>query len=105
HLNPEANEQKHADMFWIPLISLYTGARMNEICQLEVADVTEEKGIPCFQITTEGEDDNKKLKNIGSKRKVPIHKNLIAIGLMEYVAFIRSKGHLRLFYDLKTGGT
>jgi integrase len=48
HLYPDNEKQKHADMFWIPLISLYTGARMNEICQLEISDIKWDKEIAYF---------------------------------------------------------
>lgn len=104
HISPSPSEQKYADMFWMPLISLYTGARMNEICQLEIKDLVKEKDVLYFNITMEG-DDNKSLKTVTSIRKIPVHHMLISIGLMGYIEYIESLGHHRLFYDLKTGAT
>jgi len=39
--------------FWVPLIALYSGMRLNEICQLDLADVKPIGGVECFVITTE----------------------------------------------------
>jgi integrase len=36
--------------FWIPLIGLYSGMRLNEICQMDVADIQTIEGITCFQV-------------------------------------------------------
>lgn len=32
------------ERFWIPLLGLYTGARLNELCQLHLEDVKEADG-------------------------------------------------------------
>ncbi|AXB77213.1 hypothetical protein TQ38_012525 [Novosphingobium sp. P6W] len=37
--------------FWIPLIGLYSGLRLNEICQLDIADVRIVDDVRCFVIT------------------------------------------------------
>ena len=42
--------------YWLPLIALFTGARMTEIGQLRVTDIKRESGIDYFDITDEGED-------------------------------------------------
>lgn len=36
--------------YWIPLLGLFTGARLNELCQLHVGDVIKEDGIWCLDI-------------------------------------------------------
>ena len=38
------NPQKRS-MFWITLLGAFTGARLNEICQLEFDDVPEDEGV------------------------------------------------------------
>lgn len=35
-------------VYWIPLIALYTGMRLNEICQLDVADIQIVEGVDLF---------------------------------------------------------
>jgi integrase len=84
--------------YWIPLIGLFSGARLEEICQLHISDIRQEKGVWIFDVNNEGE---KRLKTPSSKRIVPIHTALIEKGLIEYVKEIKSKGHQRLFPFLK----
>ena len=43
--------------FWIPLIALFEGARLEEIGQLLIEDVKIEDGIPYFYITVINDDD------------------------------------------------
>ncbi len=81
---------------WGSLIGMFTGARLNEICQLEIADIQEDNGIWVFNITDEG-DNKKRVKADASRRKVPIHSKLIRLGLHE---FVKSRsGSERLFPD------
>lgn len=82
---------------WGPLIGLYTGARLNEICQIELADIKEDAGIWYFDINDEG--DEKHLKTTASRRIVPVHDQLIALGFLEYVEALRARGQTRLFPD------
>jgi len=86
---------RDAGIFWVPLISLYTGARLGEVIQLFTGDVREEDGITFFDINNDGED--KRLKNSNSKRAIPVHPALIAMGLMEHVERRRRQAGNRLF--------
>lgn len=97
--------------FWIPLIALYTGMRLNEICQLRLEDIKEENGIAYIDIRERREDGSiapdKSLKNKAARRKVPIHPELQRIGLLDYVASLRAQNEERLFPALayaKSGG-
>ncbi|MBX9469461.1 MAG: site-specific integrase [Rhizobium sp.] len=85
---------------WGPLIGLYTGARLNEIAQIELADIKREDGIWYFDLNDEG--DEKKLKTLSSKRRVPVHRDLIGLGLLEYVQTLQTRGASKLFHDLST---
>lgn len=83
---------------WGPLIAAYTGARLNEIAQLDLADIRQQDGIWFFDLTDEGED--KKLKTQASRRRVPIHSELIRHGLLDHVETLRKQGKQKLFYEL-----
>jgi integrase len=78
-----AMRDKRPDHFWGPLIGLYTGARVSEICQLAVADVDRKSGVLCFQFREDIE--GQRLKNEASKRVVPVHPHLITLGFEKYL--------------------
>lgn len=63
--------------YWIPLIGLYTGMRLNEICQLLVDDIMCVDGVWIINID---DNDHKKLKTASSRRRIPVHKRLIDLG-------------------------
>lgn len=90
--------QKHPEHYWIPLIGLFSGMRLNEICQLHVEDIEEIEGVICFSINAEG---TRKLKNLASRRVIPIHPELIRLGLVRYVSRAKGEGNLRLWMNLK----
>lgn len=83
--NPKTypNKLKDKARFWVPLWTLYSGARLNEICQLKFEDIRPENGIWCFDINENAE--NKSIKNTSSKRLIPIHQFLIKLGLLEFI--------------------
>lgn len=93
--------------YWLVMIGLFTGARVNEICQLNPqTDVIqdEKSGIWFFNLTEDsisGVGVNKSLKNAHSFRKVPIHSKLIECGLLDYIDRIKSLKHDRIFYGFK----
>lgn len=98
-----AAEKDLAHQFWLPHLGLFTGARANEICQINpqvdfIQD--EESGIHYLWITelTDGDDRIKKsTKNDTSKRKVPIHSKLIDLGFLQYAGDMRASGATLLF--------
>src|SRR5690349_12926065 len=73
--------------FWAPLIGLFSGARLNEIGQLRKGDVERVAEIWCFRITDEGEDE-RSVKTSAGKRVVPMHQELIQLGLLDYLAML-----------------
>jgi integrase len=92
--------------FWVPLMSLWTGMRLGECCQLRVEDVTELEGVPVILIDDAGEPgadeaDKKRVKTEAGKRFVPVHPELQRIGFLEFAARMRAKGERRLFPELK----
>ena len=91
--------------YWVPLIGMHTGMRLNEICQLDTTDIRAVRGIDCICITTSslvGSTD-KKLKTVGSERFIPLHPTLLELGLVEYAARKRREGVAKLFHDIDAG--
>jgi len=87
--------------YWLPLIGLYTGARVNEICQLNPqVDIREEGGIWFFDFTEESashEKVTKSVKTAGSTRKTPVHSQLVELGFLSYVERLKYMGATLLF--------
>ncbi len=98
HRLTEGTEIIEDSLYWVPLIGLYTGMRMNEICQLHIDDLKQEGGIWFFDINDDSSD--KALKTSSSRRKVPIHQALITKGLLEYRQSMIAKKEKRLFPDI-----
>ncbi|GLQ97624.1 site-specific integrase [Dyella mobilis] len=103
---------KHPDEYWIPLIGLYTGMRVNEIAQLYTSDITQEeifdiatgdtRKIYCFKVQLDA-DGKKRLKSRNAKRTIPMHSKLIELGLLRYLDDIKARGLKHLFPGLKWG--
>lgn len=75
--------------FWLPLVCLFMGMRPREVCQSTLGCVKRtEAGVWYFDIAASADDDGavkKTLKTVTSRRRVPIHPELQAIGLVEMV--------------------
>ena len=98
-----ARDTSQAHKFWLPHLGLFTGARVNEICQLNPqtdirADVR--SGVWFLDITDDSESHKhveKSVKTAGSRRKVPIHPKLLELGFLQYVERVKALGHTLLF--------
>ncbi|HCG7973677.1 TPA: site-specific integrase [Vibrio parahaemolyticus] len=96
----QGGESKHPHYYWLPVLGLYTDARLNELCQLHVCDVRrdDESGLWTMTITNTQEDQ--KTKNMSSIRTIPLHPKLIELGFVDYV---QNLTHERVFPELKRG--
>lgn len=80
---------------WGALIGLYSGSRATEVGQLALSDFAEKDGVWCYRITNEGEGQS--VKNDASLRWVPIHPDLIELGLLDQVKALRAAGKTLFF--------
>lgn len=97
-----AKDHALAHQYWLPHVALFTGARVNEICQLNPqADILqdEESGVWHLWINTKTEADSRIKKSVktGDDRRVPIHKKLIELGFLDYVNSVKARGEKLLF--------
>ncbi len=97
---PNGRTKAYPYWFWLPLVAYFTGARTNEIAQLDTSDIEDVRGHPCFNFCA---DDPKtpqaKRIKTGENRYVPIHPCLIELGLLEYVKNQRLEKQKKLFGD------
>ena len=79
-----------ADDFWVPLLGLFTGARLGELVTLTLADVTVDDVSGIQVLLLDGKNEN-------SRRAVPLAQTLLDIGFLDYVTHIRAMGAIELF--------
>jgi len=96
------NEGKKPARYWIPILCLYHGFRLNEPCSLFLKDVYEdEDGVWVMDLNEEGE--GKTLKNKNATRLVPVHP--FVLNDLGFKAFVEAQKEERdtglLFSDLK----
>ena len=84
--------------YWGSLIALYSGARLEEICQLQLDDIEQHENLWCFNINDDGD---KNVKSKSSKRIIPIHSAILDKGFINHVKTLRDNSHTRLFPELK----
>jgi integrase len=98
--------------YWIPLLALFTGARMEELGQLRPSDVvemtypdpdgTEQRGWFISLTEVEGEDGTE-LKTAESERLIPVHPELRQLGFVAFATAASDQGRERLFDQLTPG--
>ena len=89
------------ERYWLPILGLYHGNRLEEFAQLRREDVKREQAIWYFNITDEGE---RQLKNEQSRRRVPIHPSVLRLGFIEYIEQVAPQPHSLVFPRLRPGG-
>jgi integrase len=79
-MNPEKSWHK-----WVTLIAMYHGMRRGEICQLRREDIQLDSKTqrPFFFVRSLGTEQNVKTAN--SVRKIPIHRNVLSLGFMDWI--------------------
>lgn len=92
------NSFKKASQFWLPMLGLYTGARLEELAGLHLASFSTVDGYPSMRLSDLDTTDEG--KNEHAPREVPIHPELIKAGLLDYVEFLRVEGQERLFPEI-----
>jgi len=86
----EFQQLRHAEgrpgnaVFWIPLMAAYTGGRREELAQLYVEDIHQHEGGAWFIRIIDDRPD-KSVKTDSSRREIPLHPDLIALGLLTLV--------------------
>lgn len=93
--------------FWVPLIALYEGMRLNECCQLTLDDFVQEDGADIILIRESDDDETKRVKTEAGVRFVPVHPELKRIGLLSYIEDRRkvAVASAPAFPDLPAGTT
>jgi integrase len=107
HERPEAGAGEAA--YWLPLLALFTGARLNELGQLRPTDVVQETYVDANNGDVDetawvirfvaDKREGLKLKNAGSARRAPVHPELVRLGFLDFVS--STQGQVRIFDALR----
>lgn len=78
------SHMKQPNYRWLPVLSLFSGARLNELAGLRLSEIYQSSGVWVMYIPRD------RAKNKNSVREIPIHKTLIELGFLSYVEQVRS---------------
>ncbi len=100
---PIAGAHRYADQparFWLPILALYHGARLEEFADLYRRDIRMQDGIWIVSIS----DTGRRLKNQNAIREVPLHPEVIRLGFIPYVMMAAPTEDSPLFPDIAPQG-
>lgn len=98
--SPEYREaDRHSALHWLPLVSLYSGMRLEEMCRLRPShDLAVRDGIYCFIIQArEGWDP----KTEAGARVIPVHSWLLSHGFKTFAQEMKARHAEHIFPELK----
>jgi integrase len=93
----EVEPKKHTPdtaLPWAALVALYSGMRLQEVAGLSVADVRQAEANGGKVTVFDLHDRRRKLKNKSAVRLIPVHPELVRLGLLDYVAALPKGGSL-----------
>lgn len=93
-----ATIERRPSRYWAPLISLFSGARLTEVCGQRTDEMIVEEGVLMFHFVHRPNDRH--IKG-GKSRKVPVHPELIRLGFWDFVEAASASKQDHLFSDVK----
>jgi integrase len=92
-----ALRERKPEKYWVPLVGLFRGARVEEVAGLMAEDVRQVEGAWAIEVRP---NELRKLKTAASRRMVPMHSELEALGFLGYVEERGKRGGGPLFPEL-----
>jgi integrase len=95
-------ERRGSDQWWVTLIGMWSGLRVEEIARLRPNfDIQDIEKIPSFIVQAQPAPEAWSPKTEAGERVVPIHSRLLHLGILDLVARRRQDGAYRLFPSLQ----
>jgi integrase len=85
--------------YWLPILAIFTGARLSELAQLKPTDIDYDCEIPTLSISNLGV--GQQVKTEAAIRKIPVHSELIRLGFLDHVKNTVANDHALLWNQLK----
>lgn len=90
-----SHEQPRDWHYWVPILAWFTGASSEEIGSLTTDDVIHDRENYFLLLGNNGRL---------AQRKLPVHTEIIEMGLLDYIEFVKEQNESRLFFDLTPKG-
>lgn len=94
------DEIYHGALFYLPVMITYIGARRIELAGLHIDDIYQDDENNNEWIIHIRNNDHRRVKTVQSDRKIPLHPELLRLGILDYQNKIRSLGYETLFPEL-----
>ncbi|MBL4917088.1 DUF6538 domain-containing protein [Szabonella alba] len=91
-------QRRKTGLFWVPIISAYTGLRREEIAGFSPENFHKVGNIWYLDIVG---TDLRRIKTASSQRRIPLHPDLVALGLPQFMEAAKKKGQALAFPDLR----
>lgn len=78
--------------FWAPLVGLFTGARLDELLSLRTDGLYLHEGQLVFHFRHRPELGQKLKGKVKNNRRVPVHPELIRLGIVDYLRGVEKRG-------------
>lgn len=102
-----ASDPEAEPLYWLMVVSLFTGARPRELCQINPQHDFGQEGdhwfIDITKDTPAGKGVKKSIKT-NEARRIPLHRELIRLGFHEYLKKVKAQGAGRLFPTWRVKG-
>lgn len=83
------------------MLGIFTGARLDELCQINPQDGILQSKEGIWYIDIKDNAEGKGIKTAAGYRAIPIHPELIALGFIKYAEGQKAKGETLLFPELR----
>ncbi|MFB1000021.1 MAG: hypothetical protein QMC13_07305, partial [Colwellia sp.] len=85
------------DAYWFTKIGFFSGMRLNETANLLLSDVIKKEGVLCFDLK------GSHLNNDNATRIIPVHSELINLGLIVWLEEKKKQGQTYVFEQIRKG--
>lgn len=89
--------------YWLPIVALHTGMRLEELASLKTSEIISEGEALAFDLTKRPLKGSDGVKNGSARRIIPLHKRLYDLGFADWM-MARADKQTHVFADLTTDG-